>query len=183
MKLPVRRGLFEDFFEHRSYLIMQYNNKDITKREFIERNFNYFNTPNSRPFLKVDSYEKGMYNYQYYNGLAKYYRMLAKEIRFDKSLRRTYNDYLNLSNKYYNEKDQATLQILNLQEFQNCEAYFIKMESEKLKNKLYEIVLNDKKEAILHSKAPWLLKIIRDNGIFSENLRNSLISDYINERY
>ena len=57
------------------------------------------------------------------------------------------------------------------------------MESEKLKNKLYEIVLKDKKEAIFHSKAPWLLKIIRDNGIFSDNIRNSLISEYINERY
>lgn len=162
---------------------MKYSNKDISKREFIEMNFNYFNNPNARPFLKVDSFEKGMYNYQYYNGLAKYYRMLAKELKYDRDHKRTYNDYLNLSNKYYAEKDQASLSLLKLQNFCDCEAYFIKTQAKGLKNRLYEIVLLNKKEAILHSKSVWLLNILKDENVFIDGLKSSLIDEYINERY
>ena len=76
-----KKGLFETFFENRSSLIIQYQNGDLTKREFLEYNYDIVRKSNLKPFLKVDSYEKGMYNYQYYNVLAKYYTMLAKEIK------------------------------------------------------------------------------------------------------
>ena len=60
---------------------MQYTNGDLSKREFLEKNFDYFQMRNARPYIKVDSYEKGMYNYQYYNVMAKYYRALSKDVR------------------------------------------------------------------------------------------------------
>lgn len=179
----IRRGLFEKFFEHRSYLIMQYENGDITKREFLEYNFNYIIQLNIKPFVNVDNYEKAMFNYQYYNGMAKYYRMLAKEVRNTKKHNKYYNYYLNLGNNNYNNKDNSLLSILKLQNFEHTEAYFIKMDSKALKYSLYEIVLTDKKEAIFHSKANWLLKILKEEKVFDDKIRSSIISQYINERY
>ena len=63
------------------------------------------------------------------------------------------------------------------------EAYFIKVESKYLKDKLYEIVLLDYDEAIFHSKSLWLLNILKEKGVFIEGKKKSLIDEYINERY
>lgn len=138
---------------------------------------------NLKPFLRVDTYEKGMYNYQYYNVLAKYYTMLAKEIRNTRKHQKYYNYYLNKGNNYYHEKDKAALNLMKLLEFKGIEAYFVKCESKNLKDKLYEIVLLDYKEAIFHSKALWLLDILREEGVFIEGKKVSLIDEYINATY
>lgn len=183
MNLSHRKGLFEDFFERRSFLIMQYNSGDITKREFLEYNYEYLISTNAKPFIKVDSYEKGMYNYQYYNSMAKYYRMLAKEVKYTDKRSRYYNYYLNMGNKYYHEKDQSILELARVLNFENIICYFIKCDSEALKNTLYEIVFTEKKEAIFHSKAIWLLNIFKENNCFIDGTQNSLIDEYINERY
>lgn len=178
-----RRGLFEDFFEHRSFLIMQYTNGDLSKREFLNKNFEYFVCNNAKPYIKIDSYEKGMYNYQYYNVMAKYYRMLSKEVRNTKKHNRYYNYYLNLVKNYYHKKDESVLNILKICNFENVDAYFIKCDSKALKNELYEIVLYDKKEAIFHSKSKWLLEILQREKIFCPEMKRSIIDEYINERY
>ncbi|HSH35002.1 DUF6648 family protein, partial [Schnuerera sp.] len=81
------------------------------------------------------------------------------------------------------EKDKATLQLLRFLEFKNVEAYFIQVESKFLRDKLYEIVLLDYKEAIFHSKSIWLLGILKEEGVFIEGKKKSLIDEYINERY
>ncbi|HSH35196.1 DUF6648 family protein, partial [Schnuerera sp.] len=143
-----RKGIFETFFENRSSLIIQYANGDITKKEFLEYNFDFVQEMNVKPFSRIDSFEKGMYNYQYYNVLAKYYTMLAKDIRRSGKHDKYYIYYKNIGNEYYHEKDKATLQLLRFLEFKNVEAYFIQVESKFLRDKLYEIVLLDYKEAI-----------------------------------
>jgi hypothetical protein len=131
----------------------------------------------------VDSYEKGMYNYQYYNVLAKYYTMLAKEIKNTKKHQKYYVYYLNKGNNYYHEKDKAALDLLRFLEFKGIEAYYVKVKSRVLKDKLYEIVLLDYKEAIFHSKAQWLLDILKDEGVFIDGKKTSLIDGYINAKY
>lgn len=175
--------MFETFFDNRSSLIVQFKNGDITKKEFLEYNFDFVQKMNVKPFLKVDSYEKGMYNYQYYNVLAKYYTMLAKDVKKTKKHQKYYPYYLNKGNNYYHEKDRATLNLLRYLEFQNVEAYFIKVQSRFLQDKLYEIVLLDYKEAIFHSKAIWLLNVLKEEGVFKEGKKVSLIDEYINEKY
>lgn len=167
----------------RSSLIMKYSNGDMTKKEFLKSNFDYFVSVNARPYIKVDTYEKGMYNYQYYNGMAKYYKMMAREVRNTKKHSKYYNYYLNLGNKYYDNKDESALDILKLIDFENVECYFISCESQALEDSLFEIVLKDRKEAIFHSRSEELLQILKDRGVFSPGKRESLISDYINERY
>ena len=177
------KGIFDTFFDNRSSLIIQYTNGDISKKEFLECNFDFVQEMNVKPFTRVDSYEKGMYNYQYYNVLAKYYTMLAKDIRRSGKHDKYYTYYKNMGNEYYHEKDRATLQLLRYLEFKNVEAYFIQVESRYLQDKLYEIVLLDYKEAIFHSKSYWLLKILKKEGVFIEGKKKSLIDGYINERY
>ena len=177
------RGIFETFFDNRSSLIVQYKNGDISKKEFLEYNFDFVQEMKVKPFTKVDSYEKGMYNYQYYNVLAKYYTMLAKDIRRTRKHNKYYTYYKSMGSYYYNEKDKATLQLLRHLEFQDVEAYFIQVESRYLQDKLYEIVLLNYKEAIFHSKSYWLLQILKEEGVFIKGMKTSLIDEYINERY
>ena len=124
-----------------------------------------------------------MYNYQYYNVLAKYYTMLAKDIKRSKEYSKYYIYYLNKGNAYYSEKDKATLSLLRYLNFEGVEAYFIKAESKYLDDKLYEIVLLDYRDAIFHSKSLWLLDILREEGVFIEEKKISLIDNYINEKY
>lgn len=183
MKQYKSKGIFETFFENRSSLIIQYGNGDISKKEFLEYNFDFVQEMNVKPFTKIDSFEKGMYNYQYYNVLAKYYTMLAKDTRRTKENSKYYTHYKQMGNEYYHEKDKATLQLLRHLKFEGVEAYFIKVESKFLDDKLYEIVLLDYKEAIFHSKSLWLLDVLREEGVFIEGKKRSLIDSYINERY
>jgi hypothetical protein len=183
LNIHSKKSLFEQFFDNRSSLILQFGNGDLSKKEFLEQNFDLVRKTNLRPFLRVDTYEKGMFNYQYYNVLAKYYTTLAKDIKNTKKHQKYYNYYFNKGNNYYHEKDKAALNILKLIEFKGVEAYFVKVESKFLSDKLYEIVLLDYKEAIFHSKALWLLDILREEKVFIEGKKVSLIDEYINETY
>lgn len=178
-----KEGIFDTFFDHRNSLIIQFKNGDISKREFLEGNFDFVQDMKVKPFTKIDSYEKGMYNYQYYNVLAKYYTMLAKDNKKEGKHEKYYIYYLNEGNDYYNEKDRATLQLLRFLNFENVEAYFIKVESRFLRNKLYEIVLKDYQYAIFHSKSRWLLDILKKENVFVPGMKTSLIDEYINEKY
>lgn len=178
-----RKSIFDTFFEHRDSLIVQYKNGDISKREFLQMNFDFIQDMRVRPFSKIDSYEKGMYNYQYFNTLAKYYMMLGMDLKREGKHYKYFRDYLNKAHYYYNEKDKSTLKLLRFLEFKNVEAYFIKVESKRLDDKLYEIVLKDYEYAIFHSKSKWLIKILRGEGVFIEGKHKSLIDGYINEKY
>ncbi|HEY8362081.1 MAG TPA: DUF6648 family protein [Tissierellaceae bacterium] len=174
---------FKYFFDKRSFLIVEYEKGNMTKREFLESNYYLVMNMNIKPFLRIDSFEMGMYNYQYYNALAKYFTMLAKDVRHSKKKQKYYKYYLNKGNNYYHEKDKAVLDLLNFLDFKGVEAYYIDVNSKNLNNKLYEIVLLDYKDAIFHSKASWLLNILKEKGVFKEIKRKSLIDDYINETY
>lgn len=178
-----RKSIFDRFFEHRDSLIVQYTNGDISKREFLQLNFDFIQKMRVRPFSKIDSFEKGMYNYQYYNMLAKYYYMLGVDLKREGKHYSFFKNHINKAHYYYNEKDKSTLSFLRYLEFKNVDAYFIKVQSENLKDKLYEIVLKDYEYAIFHSKSNWLLKILRQEGVFCEEVKRSLIEGYINEKY
>lgn len=175
--------ILDKFFLRRSLLIKKYSNGYLDKTEFLKENYDYFLYENSRPFIKIDSYEKGMFNYQYYNILAKYNKMLAKNVKNTKKHMKYYNYYMNIANKYYDNKDESILEILKLRDFTNVSSYFIECDSEFLQNNLYEIVLQDKEEAIFHSKSERILNILKENKIFDLEIKKSLIEEYINERY
>lgn len=178
-----RRDMFGDFFRKRSLIIEKLSKGEINKKQFMEDNYNLVRRSSIIPFLKIDTYEKGMYNYQYYNVLAKYYNMLAHEAKDIRKNQKYYQDYLNKSNNFYHEKDRMTLEILKYLKFKGVEAYYIEMESKRLSGELFEIALLDYEEAIFHSKAKWLLDVLQEEGVFLNNERKSVIDHYINERY
>jgi len=176
-------NIFSEFFSHRDALIIQYMNGDISKKEYIEENHKHILSMKIKPFRRIDSYEKGMYNYQYYNMMAKYYSMLAKEIKSNSKHISYYKKYLDDCNYFYNEKDKTTFRLLRLLEFKNIKAYYIKVNSRHLKNVLYEIVLKDYEFAVLHSKSIWILNVLKKEGVFLDKEKKSVIDYYVNEEY
>jgi len=177
------KTIFDDFFEHRDMLIIQHMNGDINKREFLELNYKYVIRNSIKPFQRIDSFEKGMYNYQYYNVLAKYHRMIAYEIKDRGKHISYYSKYLRESDYYYNEKDKTSFRLLRFLNFENVESYYIKMDSSALEGKLYEILLNDYEYAVLHSKSLWLLEVLKKEKVFSPEKKRSIIDYYVNQKY
>ncbi len=166
------------YFIYRQGLIDQYIKGDMTKREYLNKNFDAVLALNIKPFKNVDSVDKGLFNYQYYNAMAKDARM-DSYIADDREMGRLYNEK---SNYYYEKKDKATLKVLELKNFNGVRAYFIRVRSKGLKNKLFEIVLDDY-NMILHSTSSTLLKRLKDERVFEEGVKSSLIDGYINQKY
>lgn len=177
---PLKEKIFEEFFKNRDELILKYSEGHITKKEFLKKNFNYMKKVDLKPFFDIDSYEKGIFNYQYYNSIAKYYKMMATSVRGDYKKRKY---YVEMTNLYYQKKDVSLLKLLEYLEFKNVEAYYIDVNSRLLQDKLYEIVLKDYEFAIFHSKSKWLQVELRKADIFKTQKRESLINEYINEKY
>ena len=189
---------FERFLQHRQSLLYQYKMGDLTKNEFIEENFYTIERLGIEPFKKIDNIKKAIYNYQYYNVLAKFYYRQAKDFPIGSKQR---NSYLDQSNGYYYEKDLVTMTLLKLLDFKNVDAYFVNVKSKKLQNKLFEIVISDPDvlydintlsvpfggmeadDLILHSKNARILGMLREAGVFCDKKMTSLTDSYINQKY
>jgi len=159
----------QKYFRYRQALIEQYIRGDMTKSEYLSRNLDAVLSLNIRPFKLIDTVEKGLFNYQYYNALAKEAGIEAGRHTGETEL-------------YYREKDRATAQILKLLDYENVSAYFIKVRSKYLKGKIYEIILDDY-NAIMHSKNKYLLEKLQRAGVFRDQTMVSVIDGYINQRY
>ena len=169
----------QKYFRYRQSLIDQYAKGDMTKREYLQRNYEAVVYGDIGPFHNMDTVEKALFNYQYYNALAKEMKAVSTTRDMDYELKR---DYLEKSNYYYSKKDKATLKALQMLDYQGVEAYFIKIRSKFLKGKLFEIVLGEEK-IILHSNSTLILKRLREEGVFQEESRKSMIEEYVNRRY
>lgn len=177
------KTIFDEFFENRDMLIIQHMNGDINKKEYLELNYKYMLGNNIKPFQRIDSFEKGLYNYQYFNMMAKYHRMIAQDIKDKGKHISYYSKYLNEADYYYNEKDKTTFRLLRFLQYENVESYYIKMESSLLEGKLYEILLKDYEFAVLHSKSLWLLEVLKKENVFANERKKSVIDYYVNQRY
>lgn len=167
------------YFDYRQALIDQYVKGDLTKKEYLNRNLDAVLALKDEPFKNVDTVDKGLFNYQFFNALAKDASMEAKRYRY-----KEYADiYEEQMNYYYDKKDGATMRILQLLNYCGVRAYFIKVRSRELKHKLFEIVLDDREGMILHSTSDVILKRLREENCFSEGEKKSLIDYYINHKY
>lgn len=175
--------IINNFFCNRDKLIISHMNGEINKKDFLELNFNYMIDHKIKPFMTIDRFEKGMFNYQYYNVMAKYYKTLAQEQRLNGKSQVFYEKYLDDVRYYYDEKDKTTFRLLRFIKYKNVEAYYIKMESAQLEGKLYEIILKDYEFAILHSTSEWILNALKREGVFSTERKKSVIDYYVNQKY
>ena len=169
----------EKYFRYRQSLIDQYVKGDMTKREYLQANYEAVVYNDIKPFKNIDTVLKGLFNYQYYNARAKEKKQASTIKDLDNDEKR---EYLDSCNYFYGKKDRATLKVLELMEYKGVEAYFIKVRSKELKGKLFEIVLKDY-NIILHATNELILKRLREEEVFSEGSRKSLIDGYINQRY
>ncbi|MGI6777941.1 MAG: DUF6648 family protein [Acetivibrionales bacterium] len=176
----MKRNKFEQFFMNRQSLIEQYKKGDLSKEEFIEENYRSINSLNIKPFRRIDNVKKGLYNYQYYNVIAKYYQRKAHALDNNHESRQ---DFLELSDYFYSKKDKATEMLLKHLDFSGIEAYYVKVKSPNLKKKLFEIVLKDYDNVILHSKNKAILDMLQKENNFVDQERESLIDSYINQKY
>ncbi len=189
---------FNKFLQHRQSLLFQYKMGDLTKNEFIEKNFDTIERIGIKPFKRIDNTKKAIYNYQYFNVLAKYYYRQAMDYPRGSKQRA---GLLSQSNDYYYEKDKVTMRLLKLLDYRNVEAYFVRVRSKNLQNKLYEIVISDPDvlyeintlsmryggmdadDLILHSKNPTILMQLKEEGVFLDEKKKSLTDGYINQKY
>lgn len=169
----------QKYFKYRQSLINQYAKGDMTKREYLQKNYEAVVYGDIGPFRNMDTVEKALFNYQYYNALAKENKTISTTRDMDYELKR---DYLEKSNYYYSRKDRATLTALRMLDFRGVVAYFVKVRSRFLKGKLFEIVIEEE-NIILHSTSPLILNCLREEGVFQEESRKSLIDEYVNHRY
>lgn len=169
----------QKYFKYRQSLIDQYAKGDMTKQEYLQRNYEAVIYGDIGPFRNMDTLEKALFNYQYYNALAKEMKTVSTTRDMDYELKR---DYMEKSNYYYSKKDKATLTALRMLDYKGVVAYFIKIRSKFLKGKLFEIVIEEE-GIILHSTSTLILKCLREEGVFQEESRKSVIDDYVNRRY
>lgn len=176
------RLFLEKFFENRNELIDKLESGSIDKSEYIDKTHDFIMGLSMGPFdNKIDCYEKAMYNYQYYNIMAKDCNKLAKELKYKDPFRA--KDLRDEAISYYKNKDKQTSALLELVNYKNVEAYFIKTDSRSLKGELYEVVFKDFERAIFHSKSRFILDKLKKNKVFINSNRKSLIDDYINTTY
>ncbi|SET15770.1 hypothetical protein SAMN05660297_01532 [Natronincola peptidivorans] len=183
MKYIPGENIFDKFFQQRQSLIQQFKKGDITKKEYIEESYGYIQRMKIKPFKRVDNFNKAIFNYQYYNMMAKYCYLQGKEIKKYDKHPEMHKEYLDKVNYYYHKKDQSTLKAIELLDFFDVEAYYIKVTSTNLKESLFEIIFKDYEQVVLHSKSQWLLDRLKEEGVFKEGIRKSLIENYINEKY
>jgi hypothetical protein len=177
----MKKDKYDLFFEHRENLIFQYKKGDLTKEEFIEENYYYIVSMDVKPFRKIDHMNKAIFNYQYYNALAKYYQRKAHTLPSHKY--KLKDEFLEKSNYFYSKKDETTLNTLKLLDFNHISAYDVKVKSANLKNKLFEIVFNDYDHLIFHSTNPMIRQRLIDEGAFQEDKKTSVIDSYINQKF
>lgn len=169
----------QKYFSYRQALIDQYMKGDLTKKEYLNRNLDAVLALKDEPFKRVDTVEKGLFNYQFFNAMAKDACMEARKYA-GKEFCYIYNEQIDY---YYDRKDGATMRILELLDFRGVQSYFIKVKSRDLKNKLFEIILRDENNMILHSTSEAVLNRLREENCFSEGVRKSVIDGYINHKY
>ncbi len=79
----------QKYFRYRQNLIDQYMKGDMTKREYLQKNYEAVVYGDIGPFTNTDSVEKALFNYQDYNALAKEQKSISTTKDMDYELRVT----------------------------------------------------------------------------------------------
>lgn len=171
----------QKYFHYRQDLIEQYLKGDLSKNEYLTRNYEAVFDLKIKPFKNIDTIEKALFNYQYYNAIAKSVRMNSP------AGAEAAGAAYELAEHYYRKKDAATWKIMRMLDFKGAEAYFIRTFSRILRGRLYEIVLEEipslPGSTVLHSTDEALLNTLRAEGVFTEGVRQSVVDNYINQKY
>lgn len=159
----------------RNRLIDQLDRALLTKEEFHAENYRVLTRMQMKPYAQICRLEQGIYNYQYYNTLAKQEQRKAQSApaknrgKIEQAVR-----------NYFDRKDEAIRQMLAHCPQEPVEAYFIFTESTNLHGRLLEIVFPAREKVVLHTLNPEIIETVKRLGIFREEVRISRIHSYIN---
>ncbi len=168
--------LLSTFIARRTALIEKLVDGKLNKRSFLDANYEL--TKLMRPYVDPDTPEECLYNYHYYNALAKVEKTrarLSSRVRFAKR-------FEDAARNYYCEKDKATMRMLDFFSSEIVHAYFVKTSSHLLHGKLVEILF-PMPYVIFHTCDRKIIKRLRDEKILRNIPLESAISTYINALY
>ena len=183
MAVGIRKTTFDEFFENRKALIYKYQKGDLSKKEFIEEHYYFMIRLNLKPFQRIDSFEKGIYNYQYYNAIAKYNTLRARDKKLLEKHPELVREIEEKIRYNYRKKDETILKLLRYLDYEGVESYYVKAKSEFLDNKLIEIVLLDYEDVVLHTINPYIVEELKNEYVFDDIRRRSKIDNYVNKKY
>lgn len=172
--------LFEDW---RIESIDLLSDKKINKDEFLDRNYKFLINLGLKPFSNIRDLEEAIYNYQYYNIMAKFANVKAFKCQNLPKKKKTYTKLINDRENFYYLKDLATDSLIDMVSPENIESYFISLKSKRLTGEIFEISIKSCDKLILHSKNKKILNKLRQKNVFCEEVRESLIDSYVNRSY
>ena len=172
--------LFENFRKESIDLLEE---SKIDKDSFLNNNLAYIEKLDLKPFSTINNISQAIYNYQYYNLLAKKANLEAQKINHNPKKKRLYRNYINQRENFYHLKDLATLRLLELIEYKGINSYYIILRSKRLQGEIFEIEVSTIDKVILHSKSKLVLNKLIENDVFSKVPRKSIIDSYVNKSY
>lgn len=155
----------------------------IDKDEFLDRNYKFLVKLGLKPFSNIRELEEAIYNYQYYNIMAKLANTKAFKCQNMPKKKKIYARLINDRENFYYLKDLATESLIDIVGPENIESYFISLRSKRLTGQIFEISVKSCDKLILHSKNKKILNKLRRTNSFSEEIRESLIDSYVNKSY
>lgn len=173
----------EKFDRWRKEAIDLLTDGSIDKNEFLDINYEYIRKMELKPYSQINNILEGIYNYQYYNILAKRANNEANKFLNNPKKKRIYTRYINDRENYYCLKDHTTKSIIKLVDYENIESYYIRLLSKRLTGKIFEIVLLDYDKVILHSKDKNILEDLKYHQVFDDTVQLSKINEYVNRSY
>ena len=172
--------LFETFRKESIDLLEE---SKIDKDSFLSNNLAYIEKLDIKPFSTINNINEAIYNYQYYNLMAKKTNLEAQKISNNTKKKKNYLKLINQRENFYHLKDIATLRILDLADYKDIKSYYIILNSKRLQGEIFEIEVCSIDKVILHSKSKLVLQRLIENNVFSSEARKSLIDSYVNKSY
>ncbi|WP_311481370.1 DUF6648 family protein [uncultured Anaerococcus sp.] len=179
----IEKKKLELFEEWRIESIILLSESKIEKNEFLDRNYRFLVNLGLKPFSTIMNLQEAIYNYQYYNIMAKFANTRAFELQNSPKKKKLYTRFINDRENYYYLKDLATESIIDFVENENIVSYFINLRSKRLTGQIFEIYIKSCDSLILHSKNKKILDKLKARNVFCEEVRESLIDSYVNKSY
>ncbi|MCI7238316.1 MAG: DUF6648 family protein [Anaerococcus sp.] len=181
--MNIEDSKLEIFEKWRKESIDLLDKAEISKDEFLSLNYDFFVKLGLKPFSKITTLSQAIFNYQYYNVMAKKSNLEAKAYLNSKKKKKYYNKLINDRENYYYLKDLATNRLLELLDYKNVDCYYINLKSKRLSGLIYEINVLDRDRLVLHSKNKKILEKLKEKKCFCEDERTSVIDSYVNKSY
>lgn len=155
----------------------------INKDDFLDLNLKFLKKLDLKPFCMPENISQALYNYQYYNILAKASNDTSLKFKFVPKKKKKYKELISKRENYYSLKDKATSFLISKVDINTIFCYYIDLKSRRLKGKLFEICITSIPDCILHSMNDDILKEIKKKNRFTDEIKKSLIDSYVNKTY